>query len=439
MAKRSRVRRDILGKKLWNYRVDYVLGTGGNASVYAAHDEKSGRDVAIKILPEDFDASVLSRFKQETKALSRLNHPNIVPILDIGSEGETHYYVMELVNGQTLRELLETRRKEGPRALSPEEGLRIARDICAALACSHEEGIFHRDIKPSNVLLERDLSARLTDFGLAKVVDDATLTQAGTLMGTPLYMSPEQLHGGDVDHRSDIYQVGLLLYEMLVGRLPFTESNPYVAATRRLTDPIPPVRQSRPSIPPPVEDLIEGCLRRDRLKRPSSAKELLRSIEAVLRGVQSSSATPALDTTVTPQVLSRWLTPSRSPAARGVWTGLALAGLVLALGGFALFGPFWSGQASVQFQGPSVITPDPYTAIVRYRTEPPLRSEILYGLHEEEPDRFLMVTSQPDRSHEGILAGLEPGSTYHYSVRLITSEGRLLPTRRWSFETPPRQ
>ncbi len=209
------------GTALGPYRVETLLGRGGMGAVYRAKHAMLDRTVALKVLPRSLaaDGEFVERFKREAQALAKLDHPNIVKVFDMGCEGETYFFAMELVDGVNLRRLL----KSG--GLAPEEALRLVPKLCDALEFAHGRGIIHRDIKPENILIGRDGEPRVADFGLARLVKgDALrdgLTRTNAIMGTPDYMAPEQREcTRTVDHRADIYSMGVVLYEMLTGRLP---------------------------------------------------------------------------------------------------------------------------------------------------------------------------------------------------------------------------
>ena len=202
------------------YRLDRELGQGGMATVYLAHDRKHDRDVAIKVLRDDVAQSVgRDRFLREIQLAARLSHPHILPLYDSGDAAGTLFYVMPVVQGQSLRDTLDAQRQ-----LPIADAVRIASEVAGALDHAHGLGIIHRDIKPENIMLQNG-HALVADFGIGKAISDApgdTLTQMGMSVGTPAYMSPEQAVGEEVDGRSDLYSLGCVLYEMIVGEPPFT-------------------------------------------------------------------------------------------------------------------------------------------------------------------------------------------------------------------------
>jgi predicted ATPase len=272
------------GAKLGPYEIVTQLGAGGMGEVYRARDPRLQRDVALKILPSQLaqDESARQRFSQEARSASALNHPNIVTIHDVGIEGDHVYLAMELVEGRTLRDLVAS----GP--LPPRPLLDLAIQIADGLAAAHDRQIVHRDLKPENVIVTRDDRVKILDFGLAKpsLADhslDRTVTTAsgGLISGTIGYMSPEQARGLPVDLRSDQFSFGVLLYELATGRRPFDRSSPIATAAAVITDSVPPLHQSCPSLPPPVCWAIDRCLAKEPTDRYGSTRELLRELSAV--------------------------------------------------------------------------------------------------------------------------------------------------------------
>ena len=225
------------------YRLQQSVGRGGMADVYLAFDSKRQAQVAVKILREDLaeDPDFVRRFRREAEALAQLDHPNIVHFYAFEQDGLVAFIVMDYIAGTTLRRHLQERR--GP--LEVKELTPILRDVCSALHYAHVNGFVHRDLKPGNVMLKRDGTALLTDFGISRAVEGATLTAA--VMGTPAYMSPEQIEGGPVDARSDIYSLGVLLFEMATGRRPFTGDEPGLTQSGTTTR----VQQAHLRLPPP--------------------------------------------------------------------------------------------------------------------------------------------------------------------------------------------
>jgi serine/threonine-protein kinase len=267
------------------YRPIRELGRGGMATVFLARDVKNGRDVAVKVMrPELAASSGGDRFLREIEIVAQLHHPHIVPLFDSGrvapSAGDNGglYYVMPWLEGRSLRERIGS---AGP--LSVDQSITILRDVCDALAYAHERGIVHRDIKPDNVLLS-GRHALVSDFGIARAVSAAggPHTFAGTLLGTPAYMSPEQAAGDPtVDHRADIYALGVLAYELLTGRPPFTGSTPHEIISAHLVDTPVPLSIRRPDVPPALADIVMRCLAKRPADRWTSAGEVLARLESL--------------------------------------------------------------------------------------------------------------------------------------------------------------
>jgi serine/threonine-protein kinase len=349
------------GTRLGSYEIRSPLGVGGMGEVYRARDSKLGRDVALKVLPEIFarDSERLGRFAREAQVLASLNHPNIAAIYGFEDSANTHALVMELVEGPTLADQI----RNSP--MPPAEALQIARQICDALEYAHDRGIVHRDLKPANVKITPDGTVKLLDFGLAKVfelqaaspMDIATsptltnmATQAGVLLGTPAYMSPEQAKGRPVDRRADIWAFGCVLFEMLTGKMAFTGEG--------VTDTIAEIIKTDPdwnllpaTTPKPIRNFIQRCLKKEPKQRLQAIGEARITIEEVLAGkdgsdnvaseTAQSQATPAKSRLVLvgwiagfligvalTATLAWWLTrPASAPAAMHFSTVTGFAGV----------------------------------------------------------------------------------------------------------------
>lgn len=286
----------ILGSR---YELLELVGSGGMADVYKAHDKLLDRTVAVKVLHAQFasDAEFVARFHGEAQGAAKMSHPNIVNIYDVGQEGKCHYIVMEYVSGQTLREELDA----GGR-LPVATALAIARQIAEALHHAHKNGLVHCDIKPHNILVMEDGRIKVADFGIARAVSSVTSTYTGNIVGSVHYFSPEQAKGASITPKSDVYSLGVVLYEMLTGELPFTGETPVGIALKHLQEEPPAISAVDPSIPSFVEALVSELMAKDPNKRPDSETVVrqIRQDEAMLGG----AAAPALDPYAT-QVLPR--------------------------------------------------------------------------------------------------------------------------------------
>src|SRR3954466_9861435 len=284
------------GSKLGPYEIQSPLGAGGMGEVYRARDTRLNRDVAIKILPASFSADPdrLQRFAQESRAAAALNHPNILSIYDIGEDRGAPYVVSELLEGESLRERL----RAGP--LSSRKALDYAQQIAKGLAAAHDKGIVHRDLKPENLFITSDGRAKILDFGLAKfthpetsVTDDAptmqVATEAGTVMGTAGYMSPEQVRGKPTDGRSDIFSFGAILYEMLSGKRAFHGDTAADTMSAILKEDPPDLSETNRNISPALERIVQHCLEKNPESRFHSASDIAFDLEH-LSGLSGSSA-----------------------------------------------------------------------------------------------------------------------------------------------------
>lgn len=271
------------GRKLGGrYEILYRVGGGGMAVVYKAKDILLNRYVAIKVLNESLsnDSEFIRRFSREAQAAASLSHPNVVNVYDVGREGHIHYIVMEYVEGPTLKEYIQ---ENGP--LPPEEAVHIASQICDALAHAHENQIIHRDIKPHNILLGYNGRVKVTDFGIARAATSSTITQTGSVMGSVHYFSPEQARGGVIGEKSDLYSLGIVMYEMVTGELPFDGDSAIGIALKHLQEHAVEPRELRPDLPDSVNRVIMKALEKDPEKRFSSAREMMQELQYILRGM----------------------------------------------------------------------------------------------------------------------------------------------------------
>ena len=336
----SRCRPDEwVGRRIGKYEVTELLGVGGMGVVLKAHDTSIERDVAIKVLPAELsaDEAALHRFLAEAKSAGKLNHPNTVTIYEIAQEGSTHYLVMEIVSGGSAGDYLE---RTGTYSVS--EATRITIEACEGLAAAHKDGLVHRDIKPANLLLTQDGTVKVSDFGLAKRTQNQQLqmTQAGQIVGTPYYMSPEQCESRQVDARSDIYSLGATYYSLLTGKNPYEDSGSVVQLRYAHCNAAPPdPRDIRSNVPAACAQIIERAMATEPQQRYQTMEEMRTDLEAVLAAISGVGISlPSRSTTKRPQPRG---TSSAAEKRRLPWVataGLALTLIVTAIAGFVVFG-----------------------------------------------------------------------------------------------------
>ena len=272
----------LIGKVLGNrYEIEEIMGVGGMATVYKAKDKILNRYVAVKILKDEFanDTDFIKRFQVEAQAAASLSHPNIVSVYDVGNEGNLYFIVMELIKGKTLKDIII---EEGG-ALPWKWSTNIAIQIAAALETAHKNNIVHRDIKPHNIIITEDGIAKVTDFGIAKAVSNSTITAFGSTIGSVHYFSPEHAKGGFTDSKSDLYSLGVVMYEMLTGKVPFDADTPVSVALKHMQEePVPPIELNE-KIPSALNDIILKAMRKDPTLRYQSATEMLKDLNNALK------------------------------------------------------------------------------------------------------------------------------------------------------------
>lgn len=302
----------LTGKTLGKYQLSERLGRGGMAEVYKAYHPQLERYAAIKVLHgflaegRDFQ----KRFQREAKAIAALRHPNIVQIYDIDAHDESYYMVMEFIDGGTLKDRL--LQANGPLPIA--EMAHIFREIASALDYAHQQGVLHRDVKPANVLLDKSGRSVLTDFGIARIISDTQFTATGTLVGTPAYMSPEQGKGMPIASTSDIYSLGIILYEMVTGKVPFDADTPLGVIHKHINEPLPPPRSLREDIPKALEDVILKALAKDADNRYSSAAEMMEAANQAFRTFEKITLSETI--VEEPDVQAGELTPEDTIASK---------------------------------------------------------------------------------------------------------------------------
>ncbi|MCU1677368.1 MAG: pknB, partial [Frankiales bacterium] len=376
------------------YRVLNRLGSGGMADVYCAEDLQLGRKVALKLLYRRFaeDAEFVERFRREASSAAGLQHPNVVGVYDRGEEDGMQYIAMEYLDGRTLKDIVRT---EGP--LAPGRAVDLVEQVLRAARFAHKRGIIHRDLKPHNVIVDSEDRAKVTDFGIA-LAGASDMTQTGSIMGTAQYLSPEQAQGQPVDARSDLYSVGIMLYELLTGRVPFDGDSAVSIALKQVSAvPVPP-SQLNPAVSPALEHAVLRALAKDPKYRPADAEAFIQELDAARTGlsavagsgdatamtrivgggaaVGAGAAVPMADATSSFELAAMYGVPSEAPpspppprepehdGSRRWWPAL-LAGLVvvaLIVGGVLLFG---GSKVTV----PSVLGADQATAEVTLRNK----------------------------------------------------------------------
>ncbi|HXS47478.1 MAG TPA: protein kinase, partial [Solirubrobacterales bacterium] len=311
------------------YRLEAKLGSGGMSTVYLARDDTLDRPVAVKVMHREMSEQEdqLQRFRQEARAVAKLTHPNVVSVIDAGEDGGHPYIVFEYVKGETLKQRIA---RIG--ALDTQEAIAYAIEVARGLSVAHARNMVHRDIKPQNVLIDEEGRAKLTDFGISRQLEQAGVTATGRVLGTTDYVAPEQAMGKGADPRSDIYSLGVVLYEMLVGQVPFHADSQVGVAMKHVNEELPDVQRRRPEASAAVALVVERATAKDPTERYQSIAEMIDDLETALEveaaraGSTTGEATSVLDA-VPP--------PKRKLSGRGRWSWAAILALLL-VGGSAL-------------------------------------------------------------------------------------------------------
>nr|WP_246851484.1 protein kinase [Patulibacter sp. SYSU D01012] len=335
------------------YRLEAQIGSGGMSTVYRAFDTVLERTVAIKRMHREIaeNSEQLERFRREARAVAQLNHPNIVQVIDAGEHDDTPFIVFEYVNGETLKERIQRAGR-----LPVTEAVAYAIEIARALGAAHERGIVHRDVKPQNVMINEEGAAKVTDFGIARTMEEHGLTADGRVLGTTDYVSPEQAMGHDVDGQSDIYSLGIVLFEMLVGDIPFHGENQVAVAMKHVREEIPDVQQLRPSVGSALAAVVDRATAKALDVRYPSTDELVADLEDVLtieagrRGETTGEATAVFRSLPREQQGRANLRPGRRSIIVGA---VVLVVAALAVAGFL----FLDGDRTTRGTGQKPLTP----------------------------------------------------------------------------------
>jgi len=406
----------VLGKRLGGrYEIQEKVGGGGMALVYRAHDIFLNRTVAVKLLRSQFveDEEFLRRFRREAQSAARLTHPNVVNVYDVGQEGSSHYIVMEFVEGPTLKELV---REKGP--LPPRLAAKIAYQISEALDHAHRNQVVHRDIKPHNILVMPSGTVKVTDFGIARAVTDTTLTNTGNIIGSVHYFSPEQARGGFTGEKSDLYSLGVVLYEMLTGTVPFKGDSPFSVAIKHLQEDVVPPGDLRPGIPDDLVRVVMKALEKDSLKRYRSAAEMKQDLGRVLKGLGDEDEEEMQVLKVRSQPARPKEREVRMPSGTGrngsVWK-LVAAGIVLVALGTVIYGirfiQDWMNVPLVEV--PNVVGMSLSEAEDTLRKER-LSSLVIAEKHDDEAPVGFILSQEPEAG-ETVKEGRE--------IKLVMSMG----------------
>jgi serine/threonine-protein kinase len=408
------------------YKLEAKLGSGGMSTVYLAKDTTLDRPVAVKVMHREMSeqADQLERFRQEARAVAKLSHPNVVAVIDAGEDGGHPYIVFEYVEGETLKQRIN---RIG--ALDPQEALAYAIEIARGLTVAHARNMVHRDIKPQNVLIDAEGRAKLTDFGISRQLEQDGMTATGRVLGTTDYVAPEQAMGHPVDPRSDIYSLGVVLYEMLVGQVPFHADSQVGVAMKHVNEELPDVQQRRPELSAAAAMVVERATAKDPSRRYQDVEELIDDlstaleVEAARAGSTTGEATSVLDA-VPPA--------KRKLSGRARWSWAAIV-LVVLVGGGALAAVQLIGGGGAPGGGGGALNDKGSTVALESATDfDPA------GDAEENPEAIsLAVDGNPtttgwtsehydDEEFAGTKAGSNPGVGLYVTAESLVKPSRIV-------------
>lgn len=402
----------MIPEKIGRYEIEKELGRGGMATVYQAHDPHFKREVAVKVLPGQLthDPTFRARFAREAQTIAALEHPAIVPVYDYGEENEQPYLVMRLMSGGSLADQI----KQGP--LPMPEAAQIVNRLARALDYAHSQGVIHRDLKPGNILFDKQHNPYLADFGIAKLMEATTSFTGSAVVGTPAYMSPEQVKGGQkIDGRSDVYSLGIILYEMLTGRAPYQADTPIQVLMKHVLDPVPAIHDIKPDLPATVDSVVSRALAKDVTDRFSTAGELATAF----------STTAGLNPPQIPVFPSQTKQQNQGKIPNWTWAiiGLAIL-LLLGWGGSSLIRNFSTPQTTVEVvvvTATNVSITSPFATNTPLSTHtptdtathtpiPPTPSRIPRSTSTMQPTKQVLLQFQVNANSYNLRSG--PGTVY---------------------------
>ncbi len=406
----------ILGQR---YEIIQKIGGGGMALVYKAKCRLLNRYVAVKILRPEFisDEDFINKFEKESQAAASLSHPNIVNIYDVGTDNDVHYIVMEYVDGKTLKKYI---KEKG--LLKNDEVINISKQIALALQHAHDNHIVHRDIKPHNILITEDGRAKVTDFGIARAITSSTLTNTGNVIGSVHYFSPEQARGGFVDEKSDIYSLGVTMFEMITGRVPFSGNTPITVALKHLKEEILPPSMINPDISNGLENIILKAMQKDKNKRYDNATLLYNDLENALNNPEHSviildddeSPTRVMPSINDIDAIEESSDEQKRPTKLTLAVGIVSALIISVIFVWAIFHSLFKDQFDVkEVQVPDITNSSQQVAENSLRTLG-LEATVEKELHDSKVPQGFVISQEPAPG-EPVKEG--------FAVRLILSKG----------------